>query len=59
MKVADLLAIRNGKGTNREKAELIARGQRAAARRNNPRDTDIPSGWDAGPYPGARTDHTR
>lgn len=59
MKVEELLAIKASKIGNREKAMLIARGQKSSAKRNNPTDTEIPSGWDAGPFPGSQTDHTR
>lgn len=58
MKVADLLAIRDSKTNNHEKALLIARMQRARAKRHNPTDTEDPSGWNASPYPGSQTDRT-
>lgn len=60
MKVEDLLsAVKDSRVNNREKALLIARMQRTRAKRNNPTDTEIPSGWNAAPYPGSQTDHTR
>jgi len=58
MKVGELLDIKNSNVNNREKALLIARMQRRSAKRANPQDTDIPSGWNAGPFPGSQTDRT-
>ena len=58
MKVADLLAIKDSGVNNREKGLLIARMMRTQSKRNNPADDQIPSGWNAAPYPGSQTDKT-
>lgn len=55
MKVRDVLDIQNNKMPNMEKGVLIARLLRARARRNNPMDTETPTGWNASPYPGSLT----
>lgn len=52
MKVRDVLDIQNKKMNNHEKGLLLTRMLKARARRNNPTDTEIPSGWNAGPYQG-------
>lgn len=59
MKVRDILDIMNNRMPNMEKAVLITRLLKARARSNNPKDTEDPQGWNAGPYPGTQTDHTR
>lgn len=59
MKVRDVLDIQNNNMPNMEKAVLITRLLKARGRRNNPKDTEDPQGWNAGPYPGTQTDHTR
>lgn len=59
MKVRDVLDVQNNKMPNMEKGVLITRLLKARARRNNPQDCETPSGWNAGPYPGSQTDHTR
>lgn len=59
MRVRDILDIQNNKMPNREKGVLITKLLRARARRYNPTDTETPTGWNAGPYPGSQTDHTR
>ncbi len=59
MTVSELLDIKNSKIGNREKGLMIAKMAKACAKRHNPIDTDIPSGWNAGPFPGSQTDHTR
>lgn len=53
MTVEELLAIKDSKVNNREKAMLIARMQRVRAKKSNPTDTETPSGWDASPYVGS------
>jgi hypothetical protein len=58
MRVEDLFAVRDGKINNYEKALLIAKMQRIRAKQSNPTDTDIPTGWNASPFPGSRTDST-
>ncbi len=59
MRVRDILDIQNNKMPNYEKGVLITRLLKARARRHNPMDTEMPTGWNAGPYPGSQTDHTR
>jgi hypothetical protein len=59
MKVEELLAVKDSKVNNREKAMLIANMQRVKAKKANPTDTETPSGWNAAPFPGSQTDHTR
>ena len=59
MRVADLFAIKDSNVSNREKALIIARLLKMRAKRHNPQDGEIPSGWNASPYPGSGTDHTR
>lgn len=58
MKVEDLLAIKDSKINNREKADLITKMMRVKAKKANPMDADLPSGWNASPFPGSQTDHT-
>lgn len=58
MKVRDILDVQNVKMGNLEKATLITRLLKARARGNNPKDSEDPQGWNAGPYPGTQTDHT-
>ena len=53
MEVRDIIEIRNTRTGNREKALMIAKLLKARARRNNPTDTETPSGWNASPYPGS------
>jgi hypothetical protein len=57
MKVEELMSIRDSKINNREKAMLIAKMQKVAAKKNNPIDTDIPSGWNASPFQGTSNPH--
>ena len=58
MKVEDLLgAVKDSRVNNREKALLIARMQRTRAKRNNPGNDEIPSGWNAGPFSGGSNPH--
>jgi hypothetical protein len=52
MKVRDILDIQNNKMPNSEKAGWIVRMLKARSRRNNPTDTEIPTGWNASPYGG-------
>jgi hypothetical protein len=59
MRVEDLLAIKDSKVNNREKALMIAKMLRVKAKKQNPMDTDLPTGWNASPFPGSQTDHTR
>lgn len=59
MRVEELIAVKDSKTNNREKALLIARMQRTKAKRANPTDEFTPSGWNASPFPGSQTDHTR
>lgn len=59
MRVEDLIAIKDSKIAGHEKAMLIAKMMRAKAKRANPEDPDTPSGWNASPFPGSQTDHTR
>lgn len=58
MKVDELLAIKDSKINNREKAMMIAKMQRVKAKKANPMDTELPSGWNASPFPGSQTDRT-
>lgn len=58
MKVEELLAIKDSKINNHEKATLIAKMQSIKARKANPEDPDTPTGWNASPYPGSQTDST-
>jgi hypothetical protein len=58
MRVQELLALKDSKINNREKAALIAGMQRAKAKKANPSDTETPTGWNASPYPGSQTDST-
>jgi hypothetical protein len=53
MRVAELLSVKNSKIGNRRKADIIARLQRAAAKRANPGESEIPTGWNASPFPGS------
>jgi hypothetical protein len=59
MRVADLLAVKDSRIGNREKAMLIARMQKARAKRGNPQDAETPSGWNSTPFAAGATDHTR
>lgn len=58
MKVEDLLAIKDSKINNREKGALIAKMARVKSKKANPMDADLPSGWNASPFPGSQTDKT-
>jgi hypothetical protein len=52
MKVRDVLDIQNKSMGNREKGLLLTKMLKARAKRYNPTDTEIPSGWNASPYQG-------
>jgi uncharacterized protein YbdZ (MbtH family) len=58
MKVSELMDIKNSRIDNRQKGLLIARMARQNAKKANPTDTEIPSGWNASPFPGSQTDRT-
>ncbi len=55
MRVRDILDVQNNKMPNMEKATLLTKLLKARARRYNPKDTEDPQGWNAGPYPGSVT----
>lgn len=53
MRVRDILDVQNNKMPNYEKGVLLTRMLKARARRNNPKDCEEPTGWNASPYPGS------
>lgn len=57
MTVKELLSIKNSRVSNRDKALLITRMQKLIAKRNNPQQGEIPTGWNASPFQGSRPNH--
>lgn len=55
MKLRDIIDVQNTKMGNLAKGTLLIRMLKARARRNNPTDTETPTGWNASPYPGSLT----